>query len=148
MAKSKTRQWIFTLAILLSLFGSSFLLYKWWQTKQNTSQIQAKEQILNQAEPNQVRERQQAFQSYQNQQKQLPQVLILAKNPTIYEFFNDLLGGYAYRFAEKQNLSDYCLPLEFGGFYSEKSSSQQNFRELGIISRLSLALIKSFYLIN
>jgi len=58
-------------------------------------------------------------------------VLILAKNPTIYEFFNDLLGGYAYRFAEKQNLSDYCLPLEFGGFYSEQNPAKQHFRELG-----------------
>jgi len=58
-------------------------------------------------------------------------VLILAKNPAIHQFFNDLLQGYAYRFAEKQNLTDYCLPLEFGEFYSEQNPAKQHFRELG-----------------
>ena len=127
----KIRYWIFTIAIILALISGSFLLYKWWQTKQTAAQIQAKERTLNQLEQKQQAEREKAHQAYQIRHKQLPQVLALAKNPTIHQFFNDLLQGYAYRFAEKQNLTDYCLPLEFGGFYQQKQEATHNFRELG-----------------
>jgi hypothetical protein len=58
-------------------------------------------------------------------------VLNLAKNPTIHNFFNDLLLGYAYRFAQKQNLTAYCLSLTFGGFYQKTISDGENHREMG-----------------
>jgi len=38
-------------------------------------------------------------------QKQLLQVLNLAQNPTIQQFFKILLVGYAYRLAKKHNLT-------------------------------------------
>lgn len=108
-------KWITIFAILISLISGSVLLYQWWQRKQNTIQIQEKEKQLEKATERQRQEQAQAIQTYQNQQKQLPKVLILTKNPTIQAFLDDLLQGYAYRFAEKQNLTDYCLPLKFGG---------------------------------
>lgn len=134
--KIRVWQWITTLAVFFALISGSFLLYHWWQIKQTRAKIQEREQVLSQLEQqeqqNQAKERQQAQQEYQKQQKQLPQVLTLANNPTIHQFFNDLLGGYAYRFAEKENLTAYCLPLKFGGFYSEpKQAENQKFRELG-----------------
>jgi len=130
--KVKIHRWIITLAIILSLFGGSFLLYKWWKNQQINSEIQAKEQTLNQLQQqNQEREREQALQIYQTQQKQLSQVLTLARNPTIQEFFNDLLQGYAYRFAKQQNLTDCCLPLKFGGFYQKPSQLGQQQGEMG-----------------
>jgi hypothetical protein len=58
-------------------------------------------------------------------------VLILAKNPTIQAFLDDLLQGYAYRFAKKQNLTDYCLPLKFGGFYQKPINFGENQGEMG-----------------
>jgi len=61
----------------------------------------------------------------------LPKVLILAQNPAIHHFFDDLIQGYAYRFAEKQNLTNYCLPLNFGGFYQKLIPDGENQGEMG-----------------
>jgi len=67
--KRRIWQWIVIFTVLLSLISGSVLLYQWWQVKQNAVKIQEREQILTQLEA-------QAVQQYQNQQKQLPQVLI------------------------------------------------------------------------
>ena len=58
-------------------------------------------------------------------------MLILAKNPAIHKFFEDLILGYAYRFAKKQNLTNYCLPLSFGGFYQKTIQAGKNQGEMG-----------------
>jgi len=39
--------------------------------------------------------------------------------------------GYAYRFAEKENLTNYCLPLSFGGFYQKPIPDGERQGEMG-----------------
>jgi hypothetical protein len=58
-------------------------------------------------------------------------VLNLANNPIIQEFLDNLLRGYAYRFAEKHNLTADCLPLTFGGFYQKPIQCGKIHGEMG-----------------
>ena len=132
--KSKFWFWITASFVTLSLISGGFLLYHWWkihslnQLRQTNQELR---QEINNLKIQQQEKENEAIQQYQSQQKTKFRLLALANNPQIHQFISDLLQGYAYRFAKKKNLAEYCLPVRFGEFYQEQTPENQCFRELG-----------------
>lgn len=108
----KIWHWIKVASLLFALIGGGYLIYQWWNRKQELAKLQAQLE----------QKKQEAQQQYQLQQEHLISLTPLVDNPAIHSFFTDLLNTYAKKFADSQNIDISPLPVTFGGFYYDPSA--------------------------
>ena len=136
-----------TCFIVILTNSSSYLLYGWWNRKQELARL--KSQL--------AQKEQEAQQNYQEQKNYLELTTNLAKSPQIQAFFSDLLRNYAERFARSKQIDISHYSLNFGGFYQGEQPDQQplknQYQKLGNCcfipeKKQTVISLNQFYLLN